>query len=136
MASFKNVEKGPRGIRLKNGSCVIVDPGTTRSVPGESIASVTAGLIAVDPQIAPEEQDLPPSPANLAQLDHDNDGKPGGSKPHDPPALSGLSRADLEALAQSEGVLIEHIKGTGANGNVLAGDIKAAIEVKRKASAV
>lgn len=73
--------------------------------------------------------------ADLQQLDHDGDGEPGGSKPHEPPALSGMDREALEKQAEIEGVDVSKVEGTGANGNVLVGDIRDAIEAKRKASA-
>ena len=43
----------------------------------------------------------------LPQLDHDNDGAPGGSEPHDPPALTGKNKAALLAIAEAEGVATE-----------------------------
>jgi hypothetical protein len=43
-------------------------------------------------------------PADLSQLDHDDDGEPGGSLPDEPPALSGKNKAELTAIAQAEGV--------------------------------
>lgn len=73
----------------------------------------------------------PPERAARDAFDHDGDGNPGGSKPQDPPALSGMTRAELEAQAAKEGVDLEAIEGTGASGNVRNDDIKAAIEAKR-----
>lgn len=43
----------------------------------------------------------------LPQLDHDHDGAPGGSEPHDPPALTGKNKVALLAIADAEGVAIE-----------------------------
>lgn len=198
MTTFRNDAKGSRGILLANGSYVMIDPGQTKSVPGDKVRIVSAGLTQVDPSeaspraaeggdeaelpappsslsqidpsaplsqlnppdidpastvanpadrteadepevgtIDPEGQALPnPSPpAALAQLDRDNDGNPGGSLPVKPPALSGMRKDELIAQAEKEGLIVEQIKGTGANGNVIADDIKAAIEAKRAAAA-
>ncbi len=44
--------------------------------------------------------------ADLPQLDHDGDGGPGGSEPHDPPSLSGKNKAELLAIAAEEGVTV------------------------------
>lgn len=43
----------------------------------------------------------------LPQLDHDSSGAPGGSEPHDPPALTGKNKAQLLAIAEAEGVATE-----------------------------
>ncbi len=71
---------------------------------------------------------------DLPQLDHDHDGQPGGSEPHDPPALSGKTKAELLAIAADEGIDVEAIEGTGSGGNVLNADIVAAIEAARAAA--
>lgn len=60
-------------------------------------------------------------------LDHDGDGKPGGSEPHEPPALKGLNKKQLLKIAEAEGVEIED----GATNPA----ITAAIEAKRAAAA-
>lgn len=62
----------------------------------------------------------------LRQLDHDGDGKAGGSLPHDPPALSGLKRAELFEVARNEGVAV--------NATRTNADIIAAIEAARAAA--
>lgn len=41
---------------------------------------------------------------DLSQLDHDGNGEPGGSEPHEPPALTGKNKAELLAIAEAEGV--------------------------------
>lgn len=81
----------------------------------------------------PEQGEGEPAetPADPDPLDHDNDGEKGGSLPDDPPALSGMTREELEAQAEAEGVDVASIKGTGKDGNVLVGDIRKAIEAKR-----
>lgn len=84
------------------------------------------------------EEDVPKgwsrTPTEPHPLDRDGDGHPGGSEPVEPPALSGMSKAELEAQAEAEGVDLEAIEGTGANGNVLVDDIRSAIEAKRNAA--
>ena len=169
MTIFRNDAKGARGILLANGSYVMLDPGQTKTVPGDKVRIVSAGLTQISPEGSPrvaeggDEAELPAPPSSLPeidgrnaerqsegtgepmqpipaqadgslqQLDHDGDGKPGGSLPHEPPALSGMTKAQLAEQAIAEGIIVEQIKGTGANGNVLADDIKAAIEAKRAA---
>ena len=41
---------------------------------------------------------------DLSQLDHDGDGDPGGSRPHEPPALTGMLKTQLLEQAAAEGV--------------------------------
>lgn len=64
-------------------------------------------------------------------LDRDGNGEPGGSKPHDPPSLSNMTKAQLIGQAGKEGVDVAAIQGTGQDGRVLADDIRAAIEARR-----
>jgi len=66
-------------------------------------------------------------------LDHDADGEKGGSLSKEPPALTGMTKDELEAQAELETVDLTAIEGTGANGNVLAKDIREAIEANRQA---
>ncbi len=58
-------------------------------------------------------------------LDHDGDGGQGGSKPADPPGLTGKNKDQLLAIAEEESVAIED----GAT----KADIVAAIELAREA---
>lgn len=141
MTTFRNTAKGIRGILLTSGGYLKIAPGQTGSVPGDKIKSIPEGLVEINPAEAEprvaeggDEAELPAPPSSLSQLDRDGDGQPGGSKPADPPALSGMRKDDLIAQAEAEGILIEQIKGTGANGNVVADDIRAAIEAKRAAA--
>lgn len=170
MTIFRNDAKGSRGILLTNGTYVMVEAGQTKTVPGDKVRVVSAGLTQINPAEAEprvaeggDEAELPAPPSSLpeidgsaaeresagtgepmqpipaqadgslSQLDHDGDGKPGGSLAHEPPALSGMTKAQLTDQAVKEGILLDHIKGTGANGNVLADDIRVAIEAKRAA---
>ncbi|MBB4859636.1 hypothetical protein HNO88_002965 [Novosphingobium chloroacetimidivorans] len=43
----------------------------------------------------------------IGGFDHDGDGTAGGSRPYDPPALTGKNKAELLAIAEAEGVTIE-----------------------------
>ena len=58
-------------------------------------------------------------------LDRDNDGKPGGSLPIEPPTLKGKNKAALLAIAETEGVTIP--------ADAKNADIVAAIEAARAA---
>ena len=139
MTIFRNDTKGSRGILLTSGAYVMIDPGQTKTVPGDKIRSISAGLVQIDSAEAlalavaegGEEAELPAPPSSLSGIDHDGNGKPGGSLPADPPVLTGMRKDQLIAQAEKEGVIVEQIKGTGANGNVLADDIRAAIEARR-----
>lgn len=44
---------------------------------------------------------------NLPQLDHDDDGAPGGSEPHKPVALTGKNKQSLLEIAEQEGVVTD-----------------------------
>lgn len=149
MTTFRNTAKGSRGILLTTGSYVMIEPGQAKTVPGDKIKKLASDLIEVSPAEAEpglvaeggDDAELPAPPSSistidgsLAQLDHDGDGKPGGSLPVDPPSLFGMRKDDLIAQAEAEGILTEQIKGTGANGDVVADDIRAAIEAKRAAA--
>lgn len=142
MTTFRNTAKGSRGILLTSGSYVMIEPGQAKTVPGDKIKKLASDLIEVSPAEAEpgrvaeggDDAELPAPPSSLSQLDRDGDGQPGGSKAVEPPALSGMRKDDLIAQAEAEGILIEQIKGTGANGNVIADDIRAAIEAKRAAA--
>lgn len=158
---LKNNAKGPRMIQMIDDEpAVLLMPGETKSVDASKIlhglpsgvaedreggaeprsASKAAKAAPSGPVAHDDEDELDPAPPELAekatdkpQLDHDGDGKAGGSKPHDPPALSGMQRDELEAQAKKEGIDLDQVKGTGKGGNVLMGDIIKAIETKRGA---
>lgn len=128
MTTFHNHSKGIRGILLKSGRYCFVQPGARATVPGHQIKVVPQGMREIDPEA---EGDALEVPADFAAFDHDGDGHPGGSKPNDLPALSGMTKDQLVAQAALEGVDVEAIEGSGADGNVLVADLKAAIEAKR-----
>ena len=67
-----------------------------------------------------------PDQGDLAQLDHDHDGEPGGSEPYVPPALTGKNKAQLLQIAADEEV-------TGVSEDTTNQDIIKAIEAARAA---
>lgn len=75
-----NNSAAPRGIWSK-GRLVWIDPGATKTFQPDNPASVKR---IPSLTVRADTGDLPPPPADLrttiAQLDHDRDGKPGGSK--------------------------------------------------------
>lgn len=94
------------------------DPAAYRFSKLPTDEQVSAALAAA----AGQDDDDEPDP-----LDHDNDGTSGGSNPHDPPALKGLNKAQLTAIAEAEGVELEE----GATN----AQITAAIEAARAIAA-
>lgn len=60
----------------------------------------------------------------FSPFDRDQDVEPGGSLPHDPPSLTGKSKAALLAIAEDEGVAIE--------GGATNREIREAIEAARR----
>lgn len=62
----------------------------------------------------------------LAQLDHDKNGHPGGSVPHEPVALAGKKKAELLLIAEDEQVFLED--------GLTNAEIVKAIEAKRSAA--
>ncbi|WP_439538688.1 hypothetical protein [Sphingomonas sp.] len=103
MATIKNISTGPRGAYAA-GVLVMAEAGQ---------------IIEADDYA--EEWFVP----TKAQLDHDGDGNPGGSKPHNPPGLTGKTKAQLVEIAEAEGVELED--------DMTVADIRSAIELKREA---
>lgn len=136
MKTFTNHTAGSRGINLKGGGTRWVEPGETVEIDADTIEgklpdfgkpasedSDHADLAARNAALETENADLR---ARLAKLDADGDGNPGGSKPADPPALTGKNKAELLEIAKAEGVTVED----GATN----GQIVDAIEKKRAAA--
>lgn len=131
---YKNITAGPKGFYTADGELVMVESGqlTPEGVEfGENepskhwFGSPTAeveqaqALSEVEALRAENER----LRAQLAALDGDGDGSAGGSKPNDPPALSGLTKAELLEVAEAEGVSVSD-EATKA-------EIVEAIEAKR-----
>lgn len=89
-----------------DGRMKVFNPGTEGEIVNETLARqyVEADIAeAVDEEIEVEVE----TEAAADPLDHDHDGAPGGSLPHDPPALSGMKKAELIAQADLEHVPLE-----------------------------
>jgi hypothetical protein len=78
--TITNNSKAPRGVHNAAGRLVFIQPGESRTMEVakiEGIKRIPSLTVVADPE------DLPPPPADLratlAQLDHDRDGKAGGS---------------------------------------------------------
>lgn len=93
---------------------VVLNKGDTGEV------SDKFGQTKIDDGLAEAVEELP-------QLDHDGDGDAGGSMPHEPPALSGLKKAELLEVAAAEGVT--------ADESMTNAQITEAIEAARAAAA-
>lgn len=90
------------------GQTVIINAGETGEI-SEKLAEIHAGdWRAVEQAEAPAEEAPPEAGGEQEEpsspLDHDGDGQPGGSEPHDPPALTGKNKAELLEIAKDEGV--------------------------------
>lgn len=69
---------------------------------------------------------------DLSQLDHDDNGEAGGSKPKDPPSLTNKNKSQLRAIAADEEVT-KTLAGDDITETTENKDIVAAIEAKRAA---
>lgn len=70
----------------------VYQPGETISASAEDIAWLV------------EQEAVSTTASDLPQLDHDQDGEPGGSFADEPPALTGKNKAELLEIAAAEGV--------------------------------
>lgn len=126
MITLKNVSKGPRMIPMINGGYETIQPGQQRTIDGSKILKVPSELVEVDGAKAADDRgQVPKQPEGL-------DAKVSEGKAEDLPSLEGKTREQLDEIATDEGVDLAAIKGTGAGGNVLNGDVKSAILEKRK----
>lgn len=82
----------------------------------------------------PEGWEVPEEIAAQLAANESGDGAPGAAPAPEPVALSSMTKAELIAQAEKEGVDLSTIKGTGSNGNIIAADYRAAIEAKRAAA--
>lgn len=92
-----NNSAAPRGIWSK-GQLVWIAPGATRTFQPDNPASVKR---IPSLTVRADTKDLPPVPADLAstlaKLDHDGNGKPGGSKAAPPSEGLPTLRAEYQA---------------------------------------
>lgn len=102
-------------IEFDSGQMLVLNPGDIGKL---SEAKAQARIDSGDAEAVEE----------LAQLDHDDDGEPGGSIPNDLPALTGKNKAQLLEIADAEGVEVAD--------STKNADIIAAIEAKRIADAL
>lgn len=105
-----NITSGPKGIRSSTGAVVMLEAGESSDI-----------------DLADGEDEGEWFKFDDHPLDHDGNGEPGGSKPKDPPSLTGKNKAELLAIAADEGVTVED----GATN----ADIVSAIELAREEAA-
>jgi pyruvate/2-oxoglutarate dehydrogenase complex dihydrolipoamide acyltransferase (E2) component len=120
MTTYRNDAKNRRGVLLSGGTYAFLNPGETKTIPSHQIVSVPNGLVECDPEASDTTLARPPERLT-AQLD-------------EPPALSGMNKAQLTEQAEKEGVKVDAIHGTGQGGKVTNADIVAAIEAQRSRS--
>lgn len=107
-----------------NGECMVVaKDGDTKAVERSLVAGFIAEGVIESPAgwsdeiegknalgiadggvLRPPTGGFPDDVDDLDQLDHDDDGEPGGSREHEPPSLGGKNKAELLAIADDEGV--------------------------------
>lgn len=128
MTQVKNTATGPRMLTVRGGKQIFLQPGETKDVPLHRIPHLPDGVDQLDPgkvDLAQVEgEDIPDQPESQAPAK-----KPAQVTHQD--LEDAKTKADLIAIAEAEGIDVEVIEGTGAQGNVLMDDIKAAIADKR-----
>lgn len=83
MTRFTNEAKGARGIVKNDSSYVFIDPGETVDIPSHEVRWVPDGVTVSKPD----------------PLDHDRDGRPGGSvAPDDPQEALRAMRAEYQIV--------------------------------------
>ncbi|MES2289273.1 MAG: hypothetical protein V4530_05995 [Pseudomonadota bacterium] len=120
MKTFTNYQAGPRGINLKGGGTHWIEPGASVDLDPKTIEGAVpdlgteadaksdgtsekwiAELEAENARLTARVTELE---AKVEALDHDGNGKAGGSNPNDRPALAGKNKAELIHIAKDEGV--------------------------------
>lgn len=152
MTQVKNTATGPRMLTMSGRKQIFLQPGETKDVPLHRIPHLPDGVIQVDAEDLDlsqvEGEDIPDQPVEQGgdfQILGDGTVKPAGdaagkskgkAKPSTHEDLEAAkSKAALIEIADKEGIDVEIIEGTGAGGNVLMDDIKAAIIDKRAQAA-
>jgi len=76
--AYRNETKGARAIHLTNGGIQLVEPGAVAVVSPSRVRRLAPGLVQCkDPELPDVPDELK---AEVSALDHDGDGKKGGSK--------------------------------------------------------
>ena len=92
MAKITNFARGPRGISLKDGSTIWLDPGQSEDIKKDDIAGPlpdlgTAPAVSEtdgdDDRVSALSAEIDSLKAQVAKFDPDGDGKTGGSKAAD-----------------------------------------------------
>ncbi|MFK4871658.1 hypothetical protein [Novosphingobium sp. ZW T3_23] len=116
-----NHTAGARGINLKDGSTVWVEPGQTLDISGLEVKGKLPDFGKPSDQAEKDADEVIALRARIAELE----AQVGGGKR--PSGLAGKSKAELLDIAKAEGVTIED--------NATNEDIKSAIELAREEKA-
>lgn len=107
VAVVTNTERKAERVRRRHRLPAFVGPVDLEELE-ERLAAGDDGTPAAAPPAAAGESTTPDEPVDL---------------------LEGKSRSELDEIASQLGISLSEIVGTGKNGNVVAGDVKTAIEI-------